>query len=341
MFLYGGIKMDNESRKVKYGDYLLMSCDEKDKECMPNEIIRNMSVTFIEYFEYMLDGGLEEIENHVLESLHLKKWCNYNDDDIIDSILYKTIMEREKKKKNKDYYIANGKCAVDILKYIFTEDVYNGLKQAPAIVKHNYYHILQRIMMDIEQLINQYENNINQNYKYVANAYRPIHTMSLHNVLRQSAYGRASFHSFADIEIDASIAVIRQIIELRIRRAFSAIALIDKNGNTYPLDLSSIFDILKKYNDIVFPGKLTSIERIYKWSNLYIHSGTGDYSWITYFLERYLRPFSFGKEKANGSWSYDNGISLSKETFNAIEHEIETLNENYTVLKCKPECEIK
>lgn len=212
--------MDNGSRKVKYEDYVLMSCDEDDKKSMTNEIIRNMSVTFMEYFEYMLDDGLEEIENHVLESLHLKKWCNYSDDDIIDSILYKTIMEREKKEKNKDYYIANGKCAVDILKYIFTEDVYNGLKHAPAIVKHNYYHILKYIMMDIEQLINQYENNINQNYEYLANAYRPIHTMSLHNVLRQSAYGRASFHSFADIEIDASIAVIRQIIELRIRRAF-------------------------------------------------------------------------------------------------------------------------
>ena len=117
--------------------------------------------------------------------------------------------------------------------------------------------------------------------------------MALHNVLRQSAYGRASFHSFADIEIDASIAVVRQMIELRMRRAFAALALIDTNGNIYPLDLSSVFDILKKYNNIVYPGKLTSIERIYKWSNLYIHSGVGDYAWITYFFGAIFTTFQF------------------------------------------------
>lgn len=105
--------------------------------------------------------------------------------------------------------------------------------------------------------------------------------------------------------------------------------------------MSSIFDILKRHDDIVFPGKLTSIERIYKWSNLYIHSGRGDYAWITYFLEKYLRNLSFGTQKEDGSWSYNNGISLSKETYKMIEHEIESLNSKYTVLKCKPECEIK
>lgn len=38
---------------------------------------------------------------------------------------------------------------------------------------------------------------------------------------------------------------------------------------------------------------------------------------------------------------YDNGISVSKETYKMIEHEIESLNSKYTILKCKPECEIK
>ena len=46
-------------------------------------------------------------------------------------------------------------------------------------------------------------------------------------------------------------------------------------------------------------------------------------------------------QKEDGSWSYDNGISVSKETYKMIEHEIESLNSKYTVLKCKPECEIK
>ena len=329
-----------DRRKVEYGDYLLMTCVEEDKECTPHEVVQNMSVTFMEYFEYMLNNEFEEIEEHLLKSLQLKKWCNYSDDEVIDSILAKTNKERIKKKKQNDYYNANGKCAIDILKFIFTQDLHEKLKLAPALVKNNYYHILKYIMLDIDQLINEYENNIKNSNKHCSNPHRPIHTMSLHNVLRQSAYGRASFHSFADIEIDASIAVVRQMIELRMRRAFAALALIDTNGNIYPLDLSRVFDILKKYNDIVYPGKLTSIERIYKWSNLYIHSGVGDYAWITYFLERYLRPFSFGERKSDGSWSYANGIRLPKETFEKIEQDIAALNSKRNVLKCKPECEI-
>ena len=329
-----------DRRKVEYGDYLLMTCVEEDKECMPHEVVQNMSVTFMEYFEYMLNNEFGGIEEHLLKSLQLKKWCNYSDDEVIDSILAKTNKERIKKKKQKDYYNANGKCAVDILKFIFTQDLYEKLKLAPALVKNNYYHILKYIMLDIEQLINEHENNIKNSKKHCSNPHRPIHTMALHNVLRQSAYGRASFHSFADIEIDASIAVVRQMIELRMRRAFAALALIDTNGNIYPLDLSSVFDILKKYNNIVYPGKLTSIERIYKWSNLYIHSGVGDYAWITYFLERYLRPFSFGERKSDGSWSYANGIRLPKETFEKIGQDIAALNSKFNVLKCKPECEI-
>lgn len=327
--------------KVEYGDYLLMTCVEEDKKCMPHEVVRNMSVTFMEYFEYMLNNGFGEIEEHLLKSLQLKKWCNYSDDEIIDSILAKTNMERIKKKKQKNYYNANGKCAIDILKFIFTQDLYENLKLTPTAIKKNYYHILKYIMLDIDQLINEYENNIKNSNKYCSNPHRPIHTMALHNVLRQSAYGSFSFHSFADIEINASIAVVRQIIELRVRRAFAALALIDTNGNISPLNLSRIFNVLKKYNNIDYSVKLTSIERIYKWSNLYIHLGVGDYAWITYFLERYLRPFSFGERKSDGSWSYDNGISLSKETFKQIEQDIAALNSSSKVYKCKPECKIK
>lgn len=229
--------MENEKKQVEYGDYVFMSCDEEEKSCISNDFIKDMSVTFMEYFEYMLNDEFKGIENHVLKSLQLKNWCNYNDDDIIDSILAKTDMERERKKQKKDYYIANGKCALDMLKFIFTKELYDVLKQASGLVKHNYYHILKYFLIDIDQLINEYENNINHNFKYYANPHRPIHTMSLHNVLRQSAYGRNSFHSFADVEIDASIAIIRQIVELRIRRAFSALALVDKDGNIYPLDI--------------------------------------------------------------------------------------------------------
>ncbi|EIS9525830.1 hypothetical protein L0775_003817 [Clostridioides difficile] len=98
--------------------------------------------------------------------------------------------------------------------------------------------------------------------------------MNLHQVLRQNLYGQQSLHSFVDMETSCSIAIIRQIIELRIRRAFGIIAFLDKDGNVKPLNMSSIFNVLKKYKkDIYFPIDLSNIERIYSWSNMFVHSG--------------------------------------------------------------------
>ena len=70
--------------------------------------------------------------------------------------------------------------------------------------------------------------------------------MNLHQVLRQNLYGQQSLHSFVDMETSCSIAIIRQIIELRIRRAFVIIVFLDKDENVKPLNMSSIFNVLKK-----------------------------------------------------------------------------------------------
>lgn len=92
--------------------------------------------------------------------------------------------------------------------------------------------------------------------------------MEIHNVLRQGLYGTFSFHTFSDMEIDASIAVIRQLIELRMRRAFGTISYIDQNDNIKPLDMSKLFEVLKEYEkEIEWPIILSNFERIYKWGN--------------------------------------------------------------------------
>lgn len=70
------------------------------------------------------------------------------------------------------------------------------------------------------------------------------------------------------MEISASIAVIRQLIEIKIRRAFSFVAYIDSQGNLNPLDVSRILDIVKCYKkEINFPIPIENIELIYKRRN--------------------------------------------------------------------------
>lgn len=116
----------------------------------------------------------------------------------------------------------------------------------PAITLHNYEYILKWILMDDEELQIFFRNNLRKDFQYT-NSFdtRYIHYLSVHQVLCQSLFGQVSCNSFADVEISASMAIIRQLVELRIRRAFGVLSYIDEsNGNLLSLDLSTVFECL-------------------------------------------------------------------------------------------------
>ena len=228
---------------------------------------------------------------------------------------------------------------------MFDTDLYNILKSSsvPQITLYNYEHILQSMLIDAGELCNLYSNNVLQDFTYRSHMdTRYIHYASVHQVLRQSLFGQVSFNSFADMEISASIAVIRQLVELRMRRAFGVISYIEKDsGRLIPLDLSRVFDCLKKHqNDIDFPLKIENIERIYKWANMYIHSGKCELSWIPYYIETILRKFSFGEITEMG-WDVKNAISTSDAVLQRIYEELLIDQPNLEIYRCKPECTIR
>lgn len=110
-----------------------------------------------------------------------------------------------------------------------------------------------------------------------------------------------------------------------------------------PLELSLLFECLKKHkDDICSPISLENIERIYKWSNLYIHSGKQDFSWMPYFVEQILKPLTFG-QRENMGWDVKNGIKTSEKTIEQIYQELITLSKKPDVIiyQCKPECILK
>lgn len=110
-----------------------------------------------------------------------------------------------------------------------------------------------------------------------------------------------------------------------------------------PLELSLVFECLKKHkDDICSPISLENIERIYKWSNLYIHSGKQDFSWMPYFVEQILKPLTFG-QRENMGWDVKNGIKTSEKTIEQIYQELITLSKKPDVIiyQCKPECILK
>lgn len=328
----------NKSMKeIKYSDYIFLGC---------NAVPEETQVSFLNYFKFLLDTDFDDLYKQLHEHLEIKKFPQRNNEQIIEGIIATTPKDLEKKRKNKNYYICNAICLLKTIKEIFTEDLYHILSKegTPQITIQNYEHILRWMLIDSEELCNLYNNMMKSDFKYKANIDgRYTHYMSIHQILRQSLFGQISAHSFADMEISASIAVIRQLIEIRIRRAFGVVSYIDSHGNLIPLDLSKIFEVLKRHKqEIKFPVTIENIERIYKWGNMYIHSGRQELSWIPYFIEVILKEISFGEWEGN-QWSGKNGITTTLCVVDKIHKELLAAanNRELKIYSCNLELTIK
>jgi len=168
-------------------------------------------------------------------------------------------------------------------------------------------------------LSSEYAESFEVETKHRCSSRTHEHFMPLHQFLRQALFGQVSYDSFTDMHSGCSILVIRQLIEVRLRQAFGVYSYIDNNGKLIPLSMSTLFDALDTYKqNIKFPFELSTIYRIYKWSNMYVHSGLKEYSWVSYFLEKFLRPLSFGEVPNEKGYNINSGIHTTKETIDRI-----------------------
>ena len=299
------------------------------------------------------------VEEDLLSFLGIKSLPRRDTDQIIEGMITESDIDFDNKVIEQNYYYCSAHAILIVLKYIFPPDFIQELEffdrnpQTKFFV-NNYWEILKWILLDVSDLKNLYNCEINGDMRFEPNIRgRKIQTPSIHQVLRQGLFGSVSAHSFADKEISATIGTIRQLIELRIRRAFGLLAYQDtqKKNSLVPLNMSDIFNVIALFkDDIVFPLKFENIRRIYNWSNRFIHGGYGDYSWIPFFINLAFRDFIFGHTEENGNSSMYNGIATTQETIDLMQRIlIEKMNDGqyhsgvrYRLLTCKPlECKIK
>ncbi|KPI48378.1 hypothetical protein ACWTV9_10310 [Clostridioides difficile] len=320
-------------KDIKFEDYILLGCN-----ALPEEL----QVDFLDYLKYISYNNFVNLESQINEMFNFKKLPNRNPEQIIEGILATSPKELDKKRMDKNYYSCNALCLIETIKMIYNPQLCNALsnENVPKHVLDNYKHILKYMLLDLGELNNLYNNNIKNNFKYSSNIdSRYIHYSSVHQVLRQSLFGQFSFNSFCDMEISSSIAVIRQLIELRIRRAFGVISYIEKDsGKLLPLELSLIFERVKIYKDkITLPISIENIERIYRWSNMYVHSGKCELSWIPYYLENILRSLSFG-EKTQTGWDVKNSIVVPENIICKIHKDLLKDKPRLDIYSCRLEC---
>lgn len=220
-------------------------------------------------------------------------------------------------------------------------------KKDRDIAVYNYYNLLREILFDLVLFIQDYKTTIKKEelgkFSVEKNLFQRDFT--LYQLLPQVIFGQVSFHSFIEREPFVSIAIIRQIVELRTRKAFGIMGVYDKDKDSFePLPLSLIFDEIKKYqSEIDFAVPLENIIRINGWSNIYLHSGMKDYTWTIIFVYRYLHELIKGR-KDGGSWSANSGIRLTEETLEKVSKGLEKMlqdkNPNLILHKSKPDVTI-
>ena len=138
----------------------------------------------------------------------------------------------------------------------------------------------------------------------------------------QLMFGGSPFFAFTDLATDSGAALLRVALEARIRFGFGLLGVLDLSNQTIlPLNMSTILAAVKVHESkfkLAIP--LQHIERIYGWSNIYVHVGLKHFTWSPIFVLGYLNPLLRGCEYPGGT-SVHAGIYIDKTTLLEIQDE--------------------
>jgi hypothetical protein len=155
-------------------------------------------------------------------------------------------------------------------------------------------------------------------------------------------FAGSPFFAHPDNATDASTALLRVALETRLRFGFGLLGVLEKATQAVlPLNLSTVLTAISVHeNQMTLAVPLQHIERLYGWSNIYVHVGLKHFTWSPIFANRYLNPFFRGGVYSGGS-SVNAGICIDKATIAAVQTEAEVaykLNAaRHELIKMNPE----
>ena len=193
----------------------------------------------------------------------------------------------------------------------------------------NAIRFIQRALLDSLVLFQDYGTH-NAGVPDVFKVYSSQVTtpMALYHGARQIIYGHGTDSlSYADNHSELAATIIRQAIEIRLRRGFGLVGKIEiSNGSFHPVPLSTLFKVLKAHAACFnIPISIHNLDRINRWANLLLHSGVRDYSWTSPRVLDYLKTFLIGEEPVDGvDWSIHSGIQLTRSSFRQIQTALKT-----------------
>lgn len=278
--------------------------------------------SLLKKFEYLKGGGLDDYRQYAQQVFCVTKLPNWEYAKLVELTIYKSYVEKYKKETNlkKQYHLANVvsflKAVEDILsdKFVTWFADYQTTDEKDILV-HNYSALFKHLLFDAMYVLDDFQCRFQQKKQ---SCWKSPSKQSFHFwlLLQQCIFGQVSFHSFMDKSEDLSVAVIRMMLESRLRRAFDYWGTVEKRtGRFRELSMSTLFDVLSEtarhYPKVEFLKRSHNLDRIYQWACLYIHGAHSDLSWKPIAVMNYLKDNMIHAEKGNTS-SVDYGISMPR-----------------------------
>lgn len=295
--------------------------------------------SIIEKFEYLNKEGIEAYIDCFTRLLDIKNIEMKTEDKIVEVTIPKTMKDLSKKVKEKEYYTGHLCCIQWVFEKFFSPSFvlnYKKHKGTDELVTYNYFKTINALLLDMKYLIKEYIDNfafqdakLSRISSMLGKSYYEDH-FDLHNAIMQQIYGQSSFHSASDKNPFIAKALIRQVVEFRVKRGLGIWGYIKDNGDIYGISLSELLKQIKKLKKkgVEIPIDIDNMIRINGWCNLYVHSGFKDYFLSLIFISEYIRQFI---KSEDGKYDRNSGLKITKNALDIIKKKLRKSRKGPTV----------
>ncbi len=252
---------------------------------------------------------------------------NLPNNKLIEQAYPKSLNETEKKQAQQTFYTSNAQIFSMTCTSIAEAVIKASTDPRSEAFASQHYSLLRNMVLDALALVSDWAATTQETPAMYGIGKNRLHdSFQISHAAEQLMFGGSPFFAFADLATDSGTALLRVALETRIRFGFGLLGVLDLSNQTIlPLNMSKILMAIKKHeNKFKLKIPLQHIERIYSWSNIYVHVGLKHFTWSPIFALDYLNPLLRGGDYPGGIGVHA-GIYIDKATLLEIQNEAKTI----------------
>lgn len=235
---------------------------------------------------------------------------------LIEQAYPKGMNEIDKKQTQQVFYAANARVFLKVCNMAAGAIAKAQPDPRRDVFASQHYSLLRNMALDAQALLAGWATSMQGTPAMYGIGKNPFHdSFQISHAAQQLMFGGSPLFAFADLATDSATALLRIALETRIRFGFGLLGVRDlASGSVEPLNMSKVLKAIKLHESkFTLALPLQHIERIYGWSNIYVHIGLKSFAWLPIFALEYLNPLLRGGTYPGGR-SVNAGIYIDKAT---------------------------